>query len=136
MEKTRLGITISLLGGALYFVGLLGIIPLVILAGYVLIFEENAWLNKVAVKAVAVVIFFAVLSGAVGLIGDVSSFIVNFVNLFTTGFTLATLNRIVSLLQTAISFARVSLLILMGLSAMKMGDKSFGPVDRLISRHM
>ena len=39
--KTKLGISLGLLGAALYFMGLMGITPLVLLAGYVLLFEEN-----------------------------------------------------------------------------------------------
>lgn len=33
-------------GAALYFMGFLSIIPLLIMAGYVLLFEENEWLKK------------------------------------------------------------------------------------------
>ena len=54
MQKTKLGISVGLLGAAIYFTGLFsGYLVAVLLAGYVLMFEENEWLRKNAVKAVA-----------------------------------------------------------------------------------
>ena len=51
MQKTRLGISVGLLGAAIYFMGLFsGYLLAVLLAGYVLLFEENSWLRKNAVK--------------------------------------------------------------------------------------
>jgi uncharacterized membrane protein YbhN (UPF0104 family) len=62
MQKTKLGISVGLLGAALYFLGLLSFLGLLILSGYVLLFETNEWLRRSAVKAVAVVIGFALIS--------------------------------------------------------------------------
>ena len=54
MQKTKLGISVGLLGAAIYFTSLFsGYLVPVILTGYVLLFEENDWLRKNAVKAVA-----------------------------------------------------------------------------------
>jgi len=135
MEKTKLGISISLLGGGLYFIGLLGLTPLIIAVGYVLVMEENQWLKRVAVKAVAVVLFFAILSNAVGLISDSSSFLTNLVALFRGSINLATLNRLVALLRTVISFISTLCLLLLGLKALKMGDVSVGVVDKVIDKN-
>ena len=41
MEKTKLGISIPLFGAALYFIGLVGLTPLALAAGYVFLKEEN-----------------------------------------------------------------------------------------------
>jgi len=135
MEKTKLGISISLLGGGLYFIGLMGLTPLIIAVGYVLVMEENQWLKRVAVKAVAVVLFFAILSNAVGLISDSSSFLTNLVALFRGSINLATVNRLVALLRTVISFASTLCLLLLGFKAMKMGDVSVGAVDKVIDKN-
>ncbi len=57
VQKTKLGISVGLLGAAIYFMGLFsGYMVAVLLAGYVLLFEENEWLKKSAVKAIAVVL--------------------------------------------------------------------------------
>jgi len=135
MEKTRLGITISLLGGALYFIGLMGITPLIIAAGYVLVMEENQWLKRVAVKAVAVVLFFTILSNLVGLVGDSSSFLNNLVQLFNGSINLATVNRLVSMARIVISFISTLCLLMLGFRAMKMGDVRVGAVDRAVDKN-
>ncbi len=45
MQKTKLGVSVALMGAALYFLGLFsGYVALIILAGYVLLMEENVWL--------------------------------------------------------------------------------------------
>lgn len=52
--KTKLGISVGLLGTMVYFAALFGgYTPVILLAGYVLLFEENEWLKKAAIKAVA-----------------------------------------------------------------------------------
>jgi len=136
MEKTKLGITIKLFGGALYFIGLVGLTPLVIAAGYALIIEENAWLKRVAVKAVAVVLFFAILSGAISLLSDSSSFLSNLVALFDGSINLAAVNRIISLLRIALSFIQTLCLLILGFKALRMKDAGVGSVDKTVDKNM
>lgn len=135
MEKTKLGITISLLGGGLYFIGLLGIIPLVIVAGYVLVMEENQWLKRVAVKAVAVVLLFAILQNLLGLLSDSSTFLNTLVALFSGSINLTQVNRIISLVRIIISVLSTISLLLLGFKALRMGDIGIGPVDKLIDKN-
>ena len=135
MEKTRLGITISLMGGALYFIGLMGMTPLIIAAGYVLIMEGNQWLRRVAVKAVAVVLFFVILSHIISLIGESSSLLNNIVMLFNGTINLATLNRIISIARNIIMLIQTLVLLLLGFKAMKMGDVRVGAVDKAIDKN-
>lgn len=47
MEKSKLGISIGLLGALVYFMGLLNTTALIIIAGYILLFEQNGWLKNV-----------------------------------------------------------------------------------------
>lgn len=45
MQKTRLGISVGMLGAAIYLTGLFsGYLVVVLMVGYVLLFEENSWL--------------------------------------------------------------------------------------------
>lgn len=47
MKKTKLGISVGLLGAMLFFSCYFGGYTIaIIIAGYVLLFEENAWLKK------------------------------------------------------------------------------------------
>ena len=136
MEKTKLGISVELFGAALYFTGLISIVPLVLMVGYVLIVENNEWLKKTAVKAVGVVIFFAILSSCVGLASNSSSFISDIVSLLKGSINLSWLNRIVSMCRTAISFIQALILLLLGFSALKQGDIKLGSVDKVIEKGM
>ena len=62
MQKTRLGITVGLMGALTYFIALFGgYLAMIIVAGYILLFESNEWLKKAAVKAAVITIGFAVL---------------------------------------------------------------------------
>lgn len=57
MQKTRMGISVGLMGAATYLCGLFGgLMVTVVIAGYILLFEENAWLKRAAVKSVALVV--------------------------------------------------------------------------------
>jgi len=136
MDKAKLGITIQLFGAGLYFLGLIGITPLVIAAGYVLIMEENQWIRRVAVKAVAVVIFFAIFSNLVGLLSEGTAFLNNLFLLFNRTVNMATLNRIIALLRITVSVLQTITLLLLGLNALRMSDYAVGSVDRTISKNM
>ena len=131
MEKTKLGISAAMLGAALYFIGIIGMTPLIILAGYTLIVEKDAWVKKAAVKAVAVVLFFTALSAAVGLINNSTSFLSNFILIFNGGVGfLSPINRLVSMAQIIISTVQTVLLLFLGLSALKKKDIPLGPLDK------
>lgn len=76
MQKTRLGISVGLLGAAIYFMGLFsGYLLAVLLAGYVLLFEENSWLRKNAVKAMSVMAVFSLLITVLNLVPNAIGFI-------------------------------------------------------------
>lgn len=52
MQKTKLGITVGALGAITFFAGFFGgYLAAIVLAGYALLFEENAWLKRSVVKA-------------------------------------------------------------------------------------
>ena len=136
MQKTRLGISVGLFGAALYFTGLISFIPLVVMAGYALLFEENEWLKKAAVKAVAVVVFFAILSSVVGLVSNSTAFLNDVVALFKGTIDIVWINRILSICRTVISFVQVLFLLMLGFKALKQGTVKLGSVDKTISKHM
>ena len=54
MEKTKLGISVSLMAAAVYLLGLLsGYTVTILLVGYILLKEEDMWLKKQSVGALA-----------------------------------------------------------------------------------
>ena len=122
-QKAKLGISVGLFGAALYFMGLIGIIPLVLMAGYVLLCEESEWLKKVAIKAVAIVIMIGILSALVGLLGSSHSFFNNLILLFGLEVNLDWLHRIVLIFHTIISVIQTIVLLVFGLLALIQGEK-------------
>ena len=136
MQKTKLGISVGLFGAALYFMGLISIIPLVVMAGYTLLFEENEWLRKAAVKAVAVVVFFTILLSIIGLVSNSSAILNDIVALFKGTINLAWLNRILSICRTLISFIQAIFLLLLGFKALNQGNLKLSSVDKTINKHM
>ena len=80
MQKAKLGISVGLLGAAIYLTALSGsLLGLLVLAGYVLLVEDNQWLRLSAVKAVAVYLFFTFVIQAVGYVPDVLGIISEYV---------------------------------------------------------
>ena len=60
MEKTRVGITAGAFGAAACLAGFFGgYVAVILLAGYVLLFEENAWLRRCVVKVFVIMLFFS-----------------------------------------------------------------------------
>ena len=102
--KAKLGISVGLLGAAVYFSALFGgYIPVFLLVGYVLLFEENEWLKKSAVKAAVLMVSISVLLAVIGLIPDLLSWINTLVAVFKGSFNYGVLSTIISVFTKAIA---------------------------------
>lgn len=71
MPKTKLGISVALMGAGLYFLGVFSFIPAFLLAAYVLLCEENAWLKRNAVRMVIIVVGFYLLHIGVDMLQEI-----------------------------------------------------------------
>lgn len=137
MQKTRLGISVGLLGAAIYFTGLFsGYLVPVIFTGYVLLFEENEWLKKNAVKAIALMAFFSLLAVAFNLVPNVITLIGNIAAAFGRNFGINMLTRIISAIIGAIDIIEKILFVALGLKALNQGSISVPIVDKLINKYM
>ncbi len=137
MQKTRLGISVGLLGAALYFSGLFGgYMITIILAGYVLLCEENAWLKKAAVKTVAIMMGFSLLGSLIYLIPNAIGVIDSVLNVFGGNFYLAFVSNIIDVLDKVLVFAEKLLFIILGLKAFNQGNISVPVIDKLINKYM
>lgn len=136
MEKTRLGISVGLLGAALYFIGLFSLIPLVILAGYVLLFENDKWLKKCAVKSVTVYVAFGLILALSGLVGNTLDFLNVIIGWLPGDLHLGFWNDIDSLISNAINVLRDLALLLLGFSALSQGSVKIGTIDNIVDRNM
>lgn len=134
--KTKLGVSAGLIAAAMYFTGIFsGYIPLLLIAGYVLLAEENEWLRKSAVKAVVTLLCFNILTFAIGLIPDAFDLITSFIDIFGVYFSFSLVNNIVSFINNVIYFIRGIVFLVLGIRALHMGDLPLAKVDSLVNEH-
>lgn len=137
MLKTKLGVSIALVGAAMYFLGAISFIPAVLLAGVMLIMEDNAWVKRQAAKMIGVVIVFSLLGIAVGWVDDAVSLLNTIVHWFSKDAKwLAIPGNFTSFIKLIINVAEEVLLIVMGFMALKMKEIRFGLVDKLLDKFM
>lgn len=136
MLKTKLGISIALVGAAMYFLGAVSFIPAMLLAGYVLIAEQNEWLRRQAAKMIGVVIVFGLLSIAVGWLDDAAGVLNIIVRWFDDDVYLKIPANLTTLCQYIISLAREIFLLVMGFMALGMKGVKLGVVDKQLDKFM
>lgn len=136
MQKTKLGISVGLMGFILFLsVGFGGYIPMLILGGYVLFFESNEWLKKSAIKAAVLLVGFSLISGLVGLIPSAVSFINEIFVAFNSYFSLNIVTGLFAAISTALSVLKTVLFILLAVKALTQGTIRIGMIDKLIQKH-
>ena len=125
MQKTKLGLSVGVCGAVIYFTAILGgFIPLVIMAGYVFLKEENIWLRKAAFKAIALALVFSGLTTAVNCIDDVLGI---FNSLFDLSLRLPL--NLDYVLKEIINLAEIVIFAILGFKAFGQGDLSIPTID-------
>lgn len=137
MQKTKLGISVGMLGAAIYFVGMFGgYVPAGLLVGYVLLCEQNEWLRRNAVKAMALMVLFSLASAIVYLIPDAIAVISDLASIFGGSFGILFLSKLVTALADILDLIRKLLFISLGLKALNQGSIAIGFVDGLLNQYM
>lgn len=137
MMKTKLGMTVGMMGAIMFFVCLTGnYVAALLLAGYILLGEENIWLKKTAVKAVVLMIAISLLSAVIGLVTDLTGVISNFQWLGDEIPESIKLNYFIHAVQGIITIGEKVLFILLGLFAFSQGTIKLPVVDSLINKYM
>ncbi len=135
MQKTKLGVSVALLGAAVYFSGLFsGYLVTIVLAGYVLLMEENLWLKKAAVKSVALLMAFSLISAILGLVPGLVGFIDDIFNIFGGNFHIAFLTNIINMLRSGINLIETVLFLLLGLKALNQGNIPVPGIDKMVEK--
>lgn len=136
MQKTKLGISVGLLGAIMCFSTFFGsyLISLVLL-GYILLFESNEWLKKNSVKTVIILISFSVVGALIGLIPDAISLINSIFSIVNGHFYIPFVSDIVSVCTYALSILKTLVFLLLGFKAFNQGTISIGFVDRMLDKH-
>lgn len=137
MQKTKLGISVGLLGASICFIALIGgFTPTMLLAGYVFLKEDNEWLRKCVLKAIAVLLVIAFCINVVGLVPDLLSWISSIVRVFNGKFDYAFISSMVSVINGALDITRTCLLLLLGVKALNQGTVNIPVIDGIISKYM
>ena len=137
MEKTKLGISVGLMGALLYALGLFGGYFLTVAAVvYVLWREESVWLKQTAVKALALTFLFPVISLAIGVIPDLVGLVQSVMNLFDEFFSMEVILEIEAILRSILNILEYVVFILLGV--MTLGKKTVRVplVDALVEKHL
>jgi len=136
MEKTRIGVSVGLMGAALYLAGMAGgVLAFLVLAGYVLLFEKNAWLRRTAIQAGVIVFSFMIAGALIDLIPSLASGLTNLVGIFGGHLTIRPLSSLGGLLGNILSIARILLFVALALRALKQQSMPIAQADKLVNDH-
>lgn len=135
MEKSKLGISVCLLGMIVFLTGYLGITALILVAGYILLKEENETLRKYAVYSVVIYIAFVLVTLCLGALNTVID-IINFRSWMYDSTIYSVIRSILSTVGSIISLAEKAVFGLLALCALLGKTVKFGALDKLIEKHM
>ena len=137
MEKTKLGISVGLMGALLYALGLFGGYFLTVAAVvYVLWREESVWLKQTAVKALALTFLFPIISLAIGVIPDLVGLVQSVLNLFDVFFSMEVVLEIEAILRSILNILEYVVFILLGVMALGKKTIRVPLVDSLVEKHL
>lgn len=137
MQKTRLGVTVGLLGAAIYLVGLYGgVLATALLVGYVLVFEENEWLKKSAVKAFVLMMVFSAINSVIYLIPNAIEVISSIINILGIGFYPEIVYNLAGAISGVLNIVETLLFIGLALKSLNQGSIAVPVVDQLIDTYM
>jgi len=137
MQKTKLGISVGVLGAAIYFMGAYGGYVITgLLAGYVLLCESNMWLKKAAVKALTLMIGFSVLSTVIYLLPNLIGILSDFAQIFNGYLYVEWISELASAISSVVSLFQKLLFIGLGIKALNQSDIAVKVVDNFINKHM
>lgn len=137
MQKTKLGISVGLMGAIAYFAGLFsGYLVAVLIFGYIMLVEDNPWLRKTAVKSIVLLVTFSALSAVIGLIPDFISFINTIFNVFGSYFSLSVVTNILAVLTSALGILKTVVFLVLGLKALNQGTLTIPVVDNITNKNM
>lgn len=135
MQKTKLGISVGFLGAAIYFLGLFsGYLVVALLVGYVLLFEQNEWLRKCAVKAITLMLVISFVVTVINLIPNSISFVNSVFSILGGSFSIGFITSIINAIVSAIGIIEKLLFLGLGLTALNMGTIAIPAVDKLVNK--
>lgn len=136
LQKTKLGISVGMLGAAMYFLGLINFLALLLVVGYVLLFESDEWLKKTAIKAAAIVIAFALLSMIISLGNDIFAVINGILSWYSPSLHVSWPMSLNTIAGGVLSGLEIIVLVVLGFKAFRQEDLKVSAIDKVIDKNM
>ncbi|HAX73124.1 MAG TPA: hypothetical protein DCY20_06335 [Firmicutes bacterium] len=136
MQKTQLGMPVTIVATTLYLLGLINYVCLLVMVGYVLLYERDEWLRKCAIKSVVFILCFGFLNVVFRMGNDVLGVLNGFLTWFDAPFQLVWPFNINVILQNALNFIQSILLMLLGFKALHHKDLKLPIVDKIMNQYM
>ena len=137
MEKTRLGISVSLMVGILYFFGIYGGYTITgIAVGYVLLKEDNNWLKKQSLRVLLLMVLFSLLGTAVGIIPSILGVFSNILEVFDVYYYFNFFRNVFAVLDSVLSVLRIVAFAGLGVLAVFRKEVKLPIVDSIIDKYM
>lgn len=131
--KSKIGISLGVLGALPFICSLFGgYTPLLLIAGYIFIREEDEWLRKMTVKAVILTVVFSLLYYVLGIIPEMLYIINDLVGIFGGYFYPSKIHSFFDFLQSGVSFVKEIVMIFMAIMALLKKDIKVKAVDDLV----
>ena len=136
MEKGKLGLSIPLMMFIVLLSGVLGYIPVILIAGYILIKEENILLRKTAVFSLMIALVVGIISFILSSLSGFSMFFVNSDIFSVLAFPMVMIVKFISGILELIIFAKNILLIVLSVLALSSRPLNLSFLDKFCDKHL
>lgn len=137
MEKSKLGIPVTLVAAAAWLFGLYnGYLLTAILVGYVLLAEESAWLKKACLKVLAIMLGFSVAFTALDLLPNLLSILYSFLEIFNVHIYLSFVHDVFNFFSQILSLVKTLLFIALGIASVMGKTVKLPVIDNFVDKHL
>ncbi len=134
MGNTKLGLPAKLLACFAYLAAFFsGYVAFILLAGYVMIREQNDWLRYHTLKAGVLMVIFSIISALISLIPSLLSWVRELIDIFGNTFRVDFIYNGQTWLNTTLSILEKVVFLLLGYKVFKGQDLAISPVDKLVN---
>ena len=134
--KTKLGVSVGLAAAGVYVLAVLGNYTAILLAvGYIFLMEEDAWLKKSAVKALATMLFFSFLLSLLGLVPDAFKWVGTALSVINVNDGTRAITAFWSLITQAIDIFKPCIFLALAFKALNQSTITVPVVDELLNKH-
>lgn len=134
--KTKLGVSVGLAAAGVYVLAVLGNYTAILLAvGYIFLMEEDAWLKKSALKALATMFCFSFLLSLLGLVPDVFKWVGTALSVINVNDGTRAITAFWSLITQAIDIFKTCIFLALAFKALNQSTITVPVVDELLNKH-